>query len=53
MELVQHCCVSCWGTTSHLLLEAREALGVLLDLKANVEDYKVTHYIYTSGSYLL
>lgn len=53
MELVQHCCVSCRGTTSHLLPEGREAPAVHLDLKANVEDYKVTHYIYTSGSYLL
>lgn len=42
---MQHCCVSSWGINSHHLPAAREALAVLLDLKANVPDYKVTFYI--------
>lgn len=42
---MQPCCVSWWGSNSHLP-EATEALGVLLDLKANTEDYKITHYIH-------
>lgn len=53
LELVQHCCVSCWGINSHCLPAATEALAVLLHLKANVEDYKVTFCICTSASSLL
>lgn len=53
LELVQHCCVSCWGINSCCFPATTEALAVLLDLKANVEDYKVTFSICTSASYFL
>lgn len=45
LELVQQCWVSSWGINSHHLPAATEALAVLLDLKANGADYKVTFYI--------
>lgn len=49
LELVQHCCVSCWGINS-CRLPAATISGCAF---GSVEDYMVTFYICTSASYFL